>query len=91
MWAILAPLLPKLLVGTLQLLGIINWVKNTLHDHSVQQMQQAADVAADQAATVQEVAHINEVKANVQNMSHDELVAQYNSLRATVAAANTGH
>lgn len=84
------PSLGSIFTGALQLLGLLDWAKQLLHDHSVRQVQQAADILVDKTATVAEVAEIQKVRDETSTYTHDQLVTQYASLRARIEASRSG-
>lgn len=84
------PSLGSIFTGILQILGIIDWAKAALQTHIDKQAGIALQVATDNAGTVQEVAHIEGIRNEVQNLSHDELITQYARMQASVRASNSG-
>lgn len=82
------PSLGSIFTGFLQIVGLLDWAKQVLHDHSVQQTQQTVDKLVDSSATIQEAAHIEAVRNEVQNLTHAELIDQYARLQARATASH---
>lgn len=82
------PSLGSIFTGLLNLLGLVDWAKQALQTHIDKQAGIAIQKAADDVATLNEVAASKKVGDSNAAKDKSQLIADYDRLRERVSEAN---
>lgn len=75
----------SIITGVLRLIGLLDAVKQAIHDKTVAQVATDAQRQVEATGALLDAAKVQRITENVKSMSHDELVADYYKLRQQLA------